>query len=223
MNPASAGNRRVDTLLVDLYETMVWIDWPMLFTPIAERLGVDARALMVGYTRSRDGRNRGAHGSIAGDFRAVAEACGLAPEAGALEALALEAVTLGQRHIHLYDDVLPVIRRMRSDGTKVAMVSNCDHMTRPVVESLGLVPELDAVVLSCEAKSQKPEARIFELALQELGVGTAGAVFVDDQPGYLDGAAALGLRTLCIARNPSHAPAVEPARYRFICNFEEIA
>jgi FMN phosphatase YigB (HAD superfamily) len=80
-------------------------------------------------------------------------------------------------------------------------VSNCDHTTRPVVERLGLPRETDEVVLSFEVRAAKPDPRIYQVALERLGVAAREAVFVDDQARYCDGAAELGIGTFLLLRD----------------------
>ena len=119
---------------------------------------------------------------------------------GLVADLANETVEYLRRNVHLYDDVLPVLRKMRAAGTRVALVSNCDHATRPIVDTLGLADEVDALLLSCEVACAKPDAGIFVEALRRLGAEAEGSLFVDDQPRFLDGAAALGIRPIRIVR-----------------------
>jgi FMN phosphatase YigB (HAD superfamily) len=81
------------------------------------------------------------------------------------------------------------------------VLSNCDHSTRPVVERLGLYEEADAVVLSFEERTAKPEPAIYRTALSRLGVDAGDAVFVDDQVAYCDGAVDVGMTTFLIVRD----------------------
>ena len=60
--------------------------------------------------------------------------------------------------------------------------------------------------------SLKPDAAIFEHALERLGASAAETVFVDDQARYLDGARALGIATAQIVRTPSLRRAVREGR-----------
>jgi HAD superfamily hydrolase (TIGR01509 family) len=71
------------------------------------------------------------------------------------------------------------------------------------VDDLGLEREMDAVVLSFEVGAAKPDAAIYRAALDQLGSEPGVAAFVDDQSVYCDGAAALGMRTYLIQRDPS--------------------
>jgi HAD superfamily hydrolase (TIGR01509 family) len=212
----------VDALLVDLYDTIVWGDWPRLSGHLAGRLGVDIVTLRVGLEATHAGRSTGRYGSVSGDLAAVAEACGMVSREPFLSELVTNVVGFLQQNVHLYDDVLPVLRRLRSSGTRVALVSNCDHATRPVVDALGLEREVDSILLSCEVGSAKPDAGIFLEALRRLQATAEGSVFVDDQPCYLDGAATLGIRTLRIVRDPSRSEVPEPSTPPVISDLAEL-
>ena len=110
--------------------------------------------------------------------------------------------------MHLYDDVFPTLRELRSRGVKTGLVSNCSHSTRPVVDRLGLEEVFDEVLLSYEVRSMKPDPAIYRFALERLGgVPAARAVFVDDQPAYCDGGAAVGLATRLMLRPNEDPPA----------------
>jgi HAD superfamily hydrolase (TIGR01509 family) len=56
--------------------------------------------------------------------------------------------------------------------------------------------KFDTVVVSYEVGCAKPDAEIFELTLDRLGVAAAQALFVDDREVNLEGARRVGLRTL---------------------------
>jgi FMN phosphatase YigB (HAD superfamily) len=64
-----------------------------------------------------------------------------------------------------------------------------------------LADEVDAIVLSFEIGVMKPDPGIYLAALDRIGVPGERAAFVDDQPGYLAGAEAVGMRTFFINRD----------------------
>jgi len=92
------------------------------------------------------------------------------------------------------------LRALRERGIRVAVISNCSHSTRPIVERLGLENEADAVGLSFEVGVAKPDAGIYLTTLERLRVVPDEAVFVDDQAAYCDGATALGMSSYLIQR-----------------------
>ena len=108
---------------------------------------------------------------------------------------------------------MPFLQILRSSGVRVALVSNCIENTRQLLSEFGITALAGAVVLSCEAGCAKPDARIYQAALDQLGVTAAAAVFIDDQPGYCASAAAMGMTAVQIARleTPLPAPAAGAA------------
>ena len=191
-------------LLIDLYDTLVWGEWPGLRDTIAARIGIPSAALQSAFERTRPPRGVGSFGGAEEDMASVLAACGVAPEPDLVaELLELERDALRTR-VHLHEDSIPVLRALRARGVRTALVSNCSRSTRPVVEDLGLDREMDAVVLSFEVGAAKPDAAIYRAALDRLGSEPAGAAFVDDQSVYCDGAAALGMRTYLIQRDASY-------------------
>ena len=190
-------------VLIDLYDTLVWGEWPGLRDTMAARIGISSAALQSAFDSTRPSRGVGSFAGAEEDMASVLEACGLDPEPGLVaEILELERSSLLTR-IHLYEDSIPVLRALRAQGVRTALVSNCSRSTRPVVDDLGLEREMDAVVLSFEVGAAKPDAAIYRAALDRLGAEPAGASFVDDQSVYCDGAAALGMRTYLIQRDSS--------------------
>jgi putative hydrolase of the HAD superfamily len=192
--------RVVRAVLLDLYDTLVWTEWPKLRELIEDRAGLSRVDLLAAFDRTRAERSVGAFGSMEGDFGAVLRAAGVANADERARSLAELATGFLENGVHLWDDSLPVLRELRARGIGTAIVSNCDHGTRPVVERLGLDAQADAVVLSFEAGVAKPDPGIYRIALDALGARAEEAVFVDDQARYCDGAAALGIGTFIVLR-----------------------
>ena len=190
----------MEAALIDLFDTLVWSEWRELRGPLAAAMGVEREELRSAYEVTYTSRQTGANGSAEGDIGVLVEACGLEPEPAFVRMLAdLVSEHIGG-HVHLYGDSLPALRALRERGVRTAVVSNCDHFAIPLVEALGLKDEVDALVLSCQVGSHKPDAAIYLAALDALDARPEQAVFVDDQPPYLDGAAALGIDTRYIRR-----------------------
>lgn len=62
----------------------------------------------------------------------------------------------------------------------------------------GINAYFDGVVTSFEAKSMKPDSRIFEYACRKLNITPSETLFIDDSQSNLDTAAALGFDTLLV-------------------------
>lgn len=98
-------------------------------------------------------------------------------EAGCSEAVAAQRVAeLWPEHVRLnlwslVPEGLPeALLALRRRGTKVAIVSNSEGMLEPLFASLGLGDCFDVVVDSGKVGVEKPDPRIFQIALDATGV-----------------------------------------------------
>ena len=89
-----------------------------------------------------------------------------------------------------YPDTALVLDSLRAQGIPTAVVSNIAWDIRPAFTTLGALP--DEFVLSYEVGSMKPDPRIFEVALSQLGVSATDALMVGDSDENDGGARALG-------------------------------
>ena len=193
--------------LLDLYDTLVWTEWSALRDRMVHRLKVEPRELLRAFDRTRPARSVGAYPDAAADMAALLGELHIEDEATIADLVELERSFFAERErVHLHEDSLPAVRELRSRGTKAAIVSNCSHSTRTELERLGLEHEVDAVVLSFEVKSMKPQPEIYRAALEPLDVPATAAVFVDDQARYCDGARDLGIDTRLIVRRGANPP-----------------
>ncbi len=191
-----------DGVLLDLYDTLAYGMWPEVERQLSTRLGVSDEVLLRAFALTRPERGTGRFAGPEEDMAALVRACGLEADPAFVHELTEAHMRyLAGGGVRLFDDSLRTLRSLRAAGIKTAVVSNCDHWTRPVVDGLRLEEETDQVVLSFEVGVLKPDPAIFRFALDRLGVGPDRAAFVDDQLVYCDGASALGLRTFLIVRD----------------------
>jgi putative hydrolase of the HAD superfamily len=197
----------VDAVLLDLYDTLVRTHWGQLSERITAELDIDKADLFRAYELTRAARGVGTYGSVRGDMTAIVEAVGVDPDAELIERLLAMEREFSETGVELWEDSLPVVRELRARGAKTALISNCSHSTRPIVDRLEIDAEFDAILLSFEVGMHKPDPAIYREALRRLGdVSPDRAVFVDDQPAYCDGAAVLGIETFLIDRSGDGTP-----------------
>jgi HAD superfamily hydrolase (TIGR01509 family) len=113
-------------------------------------------------------------------------------------AAALYERTLAPSGWTVYPDAVPTLAALRARGIRTAAVSNVGFDLRPVLDGLGLLAHLDAVVLSCEVGAVKPEPAIFIAACEAVGVTPADALMIGDHAAADGGAADIGIRTLLL-------------------------
>ncbi|MEC5397901.1 HAD family hydrolase [Uliginosibacterium sp. H1] len=103
----------------------------------------------------------------------------------------------------LFDDAVPVLRELKERGYAIGIVSNGQSRTqRAKIDNSALGGLVDAVTISGELGIDKPDARIFAHALEQLGVMAEAAWFVGDDPrADVQGAAAAGLHAIWLQRH----------------------
>jgi len=91
-------------------------------------------------------------------------------------------------------------RRLRVEGYRTALITNNVVEFREHWRAMLPLDELfDVVIDSSEVGMRKPDPRIFELALTQLGgVDPARSVFLDDYPGNITAAEALGMHGVLV-------------------------
>lgn len=81
----------------------------------------------------------------------------------------------------LYDDVIPTLANLKEKQLKLGLISNIAEDVVPVCEQLGVAHHLDFMLGSSTAGFEKPDTRIFTLALEKAGIEAREAIHVGDQ------------------------------------------
>ena len=122
----------------------------------------------------------------------------------AWEVLQYEHAIFSRNNATLYEDVLPTLDRLQQMNLKMGIISNWDTPLHAMVEELGLALYFDVIVASHDqrVRSAKPDAAIFEYALNTVGVSAEEAVHVGDSfEADIIGAYAAGIRAILLDRD----------------------
>jgi putative hydrolase of the HAD superfamily len=127
------------------------------------------------------------------------------------------------RVLEAYDEVLPVLHRLRQQGLALAVCSNWDWDLEPAIGETGLDGCFDTVVSSAWAGARKPHPRIYRYLLEQSGLDPDGILFVGDTWGPdVEGPRAAGMTPAYLERDghwpdptrPDDTSGVEVARLR---------
>lgn len=101
-----------------------------------------------------------------------------------------------------YPDVLPALRDLAGRGYALGIVSNWERWLRDALQPMGLGGWFSPVIVSAEVGVEKPDPRIFELAMRATGMRPEDHAYVGDSPS-IDVAAAerVGLVGILVARD----------------------
>lgn len=112
----------------------------------------------------------------------------------------------------LFDDVRPTIRALQDGGIELGIVSNFEAWLEDWFGVHDLLESFPVRVISGLEGIEKPDERIYRLALERAGVAASDAVYVGDNPEFdVDPPAALGMYAVLIDRRDRH-PDHEGAR-----------
>ena len=101
-------------------------------------------------------------------------------------------------------EVVDFCRSVRSRGFRTGLLTNnAREFEEFWIPLLPLDELFDDVIDSSAVGLRKPDPRIYELSLDRLGVAAPAAVFVDDAPGNVLGAQAVGMRGVLIGMEPA--------------------
>ena len=82
--------------------------------------------------------------------------------------------------ITLYEDTLPTLEKLQNSGFRLALCSNTAMPYGKVVSSI--LPPLDAYAWSYEVGSIKPDSRIYQYLIDQLGCHVKDVLFIGDTP-----------------------------------------
>ena len=121
----------------------------------------------------------------------------------ALDVLRIAVPGLRERLLHLYrtldayPEVPEVLARLRERGFVTAILSNgTPGMLRDAVASAGIGGLLDAVLSVDEVATYKPDPRVYQLAVDRLGVAPEAVSFQSSNGWDAHGAALFGMRVV---------------------------
>ena len=101
----------------------------------------------------------------------------------------------------LFGDVAPTLTRLKEMGLSTGVLSNLAEPLPPIVASLGIDSHLDVLVTSLEVGAEKPDPRMFQAALNKVGISPNEAVHVGDQyHSDVGGAKAVGIHAVLLDR-----------------------
>ncbi len=192
------------------------------FVADAAKVEADDAALRAAYrqgmgqaARRRVARRCYRHRALfASAFRAMAEALGSSIDAATANQAVDRQYRVTTERAELRADARATLAALRARGIHTQVVSNIDdEQLVPMVHRLGLDALLDAWTSSEDARSCKPDARIFRHALAKARCGAAEALFVGDTLIHdIAGAAALAMTTawLSVDARPGAAREVRP-------------
>ena len=183
--------RAIDTVFLDAGGVLVHPNWVRVAEALGRRgVATSAAALTAAEPNAKremdlatvmartDDRQRGWI-----YFEAVLRHAGLdAATPAASEALAEMRAYHDAHNVweHVPEDVVPMLTALRALDVRLVVVSNANGRLHEMFDRVGLTPHVDVVLDSHEWGVEKPDPRLFHLALTESGASAATTIHVGD-------------------------------------------
>lgn len=109
--------------------------------------------------------------------------------------------------LHLDEEMIEAVRAARRGGIKTALLSNSwgvQYYPHDLLAEL-----FDEIVISGQVGLRKPDAEIFTMAVERVGLPAGECVFVDDLRRNLEAAEAVGMRGVLHATATTTIPELE--------------
>jgi putative hydrolase of the HAD superfamily len=179
----------LSTLFLDAGGVLVTPNWDRVSAALAAQgVHVSAQALGEADPLVRRDIDLGLGGTASDQqrgwvyFDRILEHCGIAPSAATKAALAdLQAYhSVHNLWEHVPDGVRETLTKLRAMGLKLVVVSNANGKLHVLFERLDLARHFDVMLDSAVEGVEKPDPRLFQLALERSGSTAAETLHVGD-------------------------------------------
>jgi putative hydrolase of the HAD superfamily len=125
------------------------------------------------------------------------------------------------RIARVYEETVPVLETLRARGITTGLVSNTPWgspalLWREELRRLGLYSRIDHAVFCRDVGWRKPDKRIFDFALERVGVAASDCLYVGDNPRWdRAGPATVGMGSVLVERGdyaPDGGPSIRQLR-----------
>jgi len=97
---------------------------------------------------------------------------------------------------------IEVLSNLKSNGYKTGLITDCAASIPKIYKDMPIAPFLDVAIFSCAVGIQKPDPRIYQMAIEQLAVRPEDCLYIGDgDDNELTGALEAGMHPVLI-RNP---------------------
>ena len=200
-------------VIFDLFGTLVPVfkqdEYYETLRAVARELGIDADDFITAFRADAQERTIGKWPTLEGNVADIARRLGLNPSDEQVARATQLRTDFTRRHLmNPFPDSLPVLRALRDAGRPVGLISDCSPEAPMIWPESPLAEVALQPVFSADVGVRKPDARIYGIACERMGVDPWRTVYVGDGDSQeLPGAREVGLCPILIDRG-------EPGAFR---------
>ena len=145
-------------------------------------------------------RQVGVYGTEERHLEYIAGRVGVAPDPDRVARAAEVALTFDRESLEATrSDAVDTLQALKAAGLRLGLVSNCGVGIPKVWAEASMAPFIDVPVFSSTARLKKPDPRIYQLALRDLGAAPQDTLYVaDGMDDELTGARNVGITPILL-------------------------
>jgi len=202
MAPVVETVNQSKAVVFDLFHTLTAIEssWGQGLPFTFQMLGVPREAWHEKVTGSRHGRLIGKLNDPVAIVRTLAREIDPCIPDEVIEAAVANRIKRFGAALHdIPAETVTVLQQLKQRGKQLGLISNADVMEVAEWDRSPIACMFDATLLSCHVGMAKPDPKIYETCLRQLGVSSVEAVYVGDGgSSELAGARDVGMTTVMI-------------------------
>jgi putative hydrolase of the HAD superfamily len=195
---------RYEAIVFDLFGTLVHTvssqQYRTTLTKMASVLSIDTDAFAQLWADTSGDRIEGVMRNCRENFEHVCRRVGSPISDARIELASKIRLDMIRGEMVPRMDAVEVLSSLKSGGYKVGLISNCTYEATIIWRSTPFAPLTDATVFSCLVGLKKPDARIYQLAIQLLGVRPQDCLYIGDGGSHeLTGASQVGMNPVLLS------------------------
>ncbi len=81
---------------------------------------------------------------------------------------------------HIHPEIIPLFKWFKEQNIKIGLITNCFFEERDIIKNSVFFEYFDVMCMSCELGIKKPDIRIFQKCMKDLGLEPAECLYVGD-------------------------------------------
>lgn len=195
--------QQMQAVIFDLFGTLVDYlpaeEYDRAFRAVAGALELPYAEFRAIWSATLLERDSGKFSSVEGAFQHVCRQLGRTPTPAQIEEAVRIRLAIYRRNLVPRDGAVELFGHLRSRGLRIGLVSNCSHEIPRIWSETAFHPFIEEPVFSPEAGTSKPDARIYRLACDRLGIAPERCLYIGDGSSHeLAGAQRVGMTSVLI-------------------------
>ncbi len=196
-------NKKYDAVIFDLFGTLVDVfsrqDYENVVALMVAALKAPYDDFYKIWTQTGNQRTTGAFRTMEENLEFICRELKVSVTGTQIEKAKQARFSYVARALTPRKDAIEVLSRLKSQGYRTGLISNCSTEPPIIWPSTPFAPLIDKAIFSSTAGMQKPDPRIYRLAIEQLKIAPGKCLYIGDGESHeLTGAAMAGMNPVLI-------------------------